>query len=573
MADARGRLNRGDAAGAVRIAQSLYRRGPDPYDAGSLLAQAYVQIHRPDQAQRVYAELAARYPKDPELAAQVRALSAVRQLSEAQRKLDDGDAIAAIRITQPLYTSGPDFYGAGLVLAQAYMRNQQTDEAQRIYAELAARYPKDLELAIRARALDVDRQLTEAQRQLDDGDAIAAIRIAQPLYASTADPYRAGLLLAQAYLRNKQPDEAQPVYAELAGHYPKDPELRAQSRALEAARQLSKAQRELDDGHASNAIRIAEPLYVSGPDNYQAGLLLAQAYMRNHEPASAQRVYAELFARYPKDPELAVQSVTLLAQTHQTEAAQQAFEALPRSEQQAVVTALSGGVRTLYPNSITISGTQASSSHNMPSDNDANAQLAIAAASGTVVGSVEHAHRFGETASAYGIDYYHDLGAGYSGQIGMSHSPSETFLPRHSFTFGLSKDFNNTTVDLGLRHLIFINTVANVLSAGMDQQITPRLQVRTELLFVPETSAYSVEFAPIWTSPNGDRTFAYVTGGMAGEEVGIAQGVLRTPTYSIMLGHTFNLTTTLSLTGDAFYEHRAGLYNRWGADLSIAKRW
>jgi hypothetical protein len=82
-----------------------------------------------------------------------------------------------------------------------------------------------------------------------------------------------------------------------------------------------------------------------------------------------------------------------------------------------------------------------------------------------------------------------------------------------------------------------------------------------------------VKLAPIWRYNAGNRSFAYLTGGMAGEQVSVSQGILRTPTYSLMIGHTVNVTRLVSLTADTFYEHRAGLYNRWGIDVSLAKRW
>jgi YaiO family outer membrane protein len=573
MADARNRLEHGDKAGAIRVAQPLYLHGSDPYGAGLLLAQAYLRNDQPQEAHRIYAELAARYPKSQELAAQARTLAAGEQLNDAQRQLDDGDAIAAIRITQPLYASGIEPYRAGLLLANAYRRNHQPADAQKIYTELSARYPNDAELSAQVHATEIDQQLSAAESELDNGHADAAIRLASPLYASNADPYRAGLLLAQARLRDGDTDDAQKIYADLAQRYPNDPELGTRARTLQSESQLRKARRQLDDGNGANAIRIAAPLYASGPDYYGAGLVLAQAYMRDQQTEQAQKVYAELARRYPQDEELKVLSVTSLVQASQSDAARQVFDALPPEQQLAVMNALGPRIRTLYPNSVTIGGTRASSSHSMPGDDDANMQLALAAGGGTIVANINHAHRFGEAATAFGIGYVRSIDAGYSGEIDVAHSPSDTFLPRYSFTLGLTKDFTTFSADVGLRHLVFVNTVVNVVSAGVTPQITPQLQMRTGALYVPETNAYSVVLEPVWTHSNGDRTFAYLTGGKAGEEISVSQGILKSTTYSLLLGHTFNLTRTVSLTGDAFYEHRAGLYNRWGCDMSIVQRW
>ena len=573
MADAQNRLQRGDNAGAIRIAQPLYLHGPDPYGAGLLLAQAYLRDDQPRKAQRVYAELVARYPQSQELAAQAQALAADDQLNDAQRQLNDGDAIGAMRITLPLYTAGADPYRAGLLLAQAYQLNNQPADAQKIYLALAARYPNDAELEAHVNAIEADQQLSVAERELDAGHGDAAIRLASPLYASNTDPYRAGLVLARARMSDGDTEHAQQIYADLAQRFPNDPELGAQARSLQSEMQLRDARRQLDDGHEADAIKIAAPLYASGPDYYGAGMVLAQAYLRDQQADQAQKVYAELTTRYPQDEELKVLSVTSLVQANQPDAARQALHALPPEQQLAVMNVLGPRIRTLYPNSVTIGGTRASSSHGMPGDDDANMQLAVAAGGGTIVANINHAHRFGEAATAYGMGYVRSIAAGYTGEIDVAHSPSDTFLPRYSFTFGLTKDFSTFSVDGGLRHLVFANTVVNVLSAGATPQITPQLQMRAGALYVPETNAYSFVLEPVWTHVNGDRTYAYLTGGKAGEEISVSQGILKSTTYSLLLGHTFNLTRTVSLTGDAFYEHRAGLYNRWGCDLSIAKRW
>ncbi|PRG77693.1 hypothetical protein C6T69_05270 [Burkholderia multivorans] len=53
MTDARNRLAHGDNAGAIRVAQPLYRYGPDPYGAGLILAQAYLRNNQPQEAGRI----------------------------------------------------------------------------------------------------------------------------------------------------------------------------------------------------------------------------------------------------------------------------------------------------------------------------------------------------------------------------------------------------------------------------------------------------------------------------------------------------------------------------------------
>ncbi|MHB8166912.1 MAG: YaiO family outer membrane beta-barrel protein [Sulfuricella sp.] len=493
----------------------------------------------------------------------------IRALNRAIRVHDD---VLADRLMQGLrrqYKDNPE-------VTAIWLRMQCSRGDFKPYDSIgkqAAHGSRNAELEQALQSCQQMQRLAQAQQQLDSGDAAAAIRIAQPLYASGPDPYRAGLILAKAYVASHQTAQAQKVYADLAQRYPKDTELAAQAGLLRSEMDLTQAQQQLGSGDAVAAIRIAQPLYASGPDPYRAGLILAKAYVASHQTAQAQKVYADLAQRYPKDTDLAAQSVVLLAQTHQSRAANQAFQALTPDQKHTVLAALADDDRALYPYSLTINGGRASSSGNLPGDDDSGLHLRIDTRLGAVVGDIEHAHRFGQSAISYGAHYYQAIGAGYGGEIAVSHSPSGTFLARDSLTLALSKDLDRVSLYASVRHLIYANAVANVLFGGVGLQIDNNLTLKTGLFYVPETSAYSIMLAPIWQGADGSRTFAYLTAGMAGEQLGVAGSVLRTPSYSIKVGHAMNVNRDVTLMGDIFYEHRAGLYNRSGIEFAGTKRW
>ncbi|MHB1245640.1 MAG: YaiO family outer membrane beta-barrel protein [Sulfuriferula sp.] len=556
---------------ANRLAQQLRKKHPgNPEVTAIWLRLQCAQGQFQGYQQLSLQERNSRYP---ELQKVLQSCSQNMTLTQAQHLLDAGDAVGAIGLAKPLYLLGPDSYRAGLILAKAYMVNLQTEQAQQIYAAMAQRYPKDTGLATQARLLESDLALTQAQHLLDSNDTMGAINIAEPLYTSGPDSYRAGLILAKAYRASHQTDQAQQIYAAMAQRYPKDTGLATQAQLLESDLVLTQAQHLLDDGNATGAINIAEPLYTSGPDSYRAGLILAKAYRANHQADQAQQVYAAMAQRYPKDTDFAVQSVILLAQDHHSRQAQQAFSRLSAQQQRPVLAALAGDTRALYPMAVTVSGSVASSTGNLPNDHNLGLQLRMDTHLGTVVGTINQARRFGQSATAYGVHLYRTLGNGYSGEVAVTYSPSGTFLARESITLALSKELGSLSLEGSVRHLVFNNTVANVLFAGVSFPINATFNLRTGVFYVPETNAYSLMFNPVWQNADGGRTFAYLTGGMAGEQLGIASSVVKTPTYSIKIGRVLNIRPDVALMLDAFYEHRAALYNRSGLEFAVTKRW
>ncbi len=336
---------------------------------------------------------------------------------------------------------------------------------------------------------------------------------------------------------------------------------------------LDKAQRLLDQGDAVGAIRIAAPLYASGPDPYRAGLILARAYVANHQQQHAARLYSELARRYPSDPNFATQAVLANANARRFQHARALYGKLSSAQQQSVLADLDGNYDLIYPDSIAVEAGRAHASGITPSEDYYEGLRAkFALTSGTLVGDLVHAHRFGENADSYGASYYFSMSRGYSGECAVSYSPSDTFLARDSVAFVLTKDFHSYALYGGVRHLVFSGLSANVFLGGIALDINRNLTVRTGLYYVPQTSAYSYLFAPEWTK-DGNKTFLYLTAGMAGEQLNVSGAILRTPSDSIKLGRIQQITPTVSLEGDVFYEYRSGLYDRSGVDVSLIKRW
>ena len=418
-----------------------------------------------------------------------------------------------------------------------------------------------------------ERLFSNAQRLLAAGDAVGAIQIAQSLYPSGPDPYRAGLILAKAYVVNHQDANAAAIYTQLAKKYPKDTNLATQALRLQTGLKLINAQKLLAAGDAASAILIAQPLYLSGPDPYGAGLILARAYVVNHQDANAAEIYTELARKYPNDADMAIQALLLNLDTGDFSEANILYQQMDIAQQKQVLADFGGSYDRLFQNSLTVEGGSGSSSGSYPDDNYSGLQLRRLTAFGTIIGEVIHAHQFGESATSYSVDYYANPIYGYEMEVAASHSPDNTFLPRDSVTIALLKNTGTYTWYASIRHSIYSDAVADVLFGGIGLQINNSLFLKTGLFYVPQVSAYSFLVAPQWVETNGNKTFVYLSAGEMGEQLAANGGILRTPSGSIKTGHMINISAQTSISGDLFYEYYAGLYNRSGFEVALTRRW
>lgn len=494
-----------------------------------------------------------------------------QQVRAYQQALSLHDLVRAKRILRAMlrhYPDNPEIQAIAL-----RMQCAQGDFALAGRLRRATRgHQPHAELAQALRVCSDQQAMAQAQGALTRGQPAEAIRVLTPLYPHSTNPYAVGILLARAYLADHQIARAEALYSELALRFPKDSDLARRARSLRQRLQLDAAEQHLSQGDAAGAIRLAAPLYPAGSNPYRAGLLLARAYMHERRLARAQQLYAELAQRFPQDPGLASLSVVLLAQMHRPEVAEAKFKALDAAQQQDVMAALGGNPRLLFAHAITLTGLYASSTGSYPDNNEFSAQLYTAIGQGAVTVAAQRAHRFGQYAMSYSIDVYQSLGDGYSGELAASVSPSATFLAKHSLMFALTKDLGTFSLGGGLRHLVYANTLANIVFARYDRPLTDSLDLGIAVFYVPETRAYSVMLAPAWHSAGG-RLFAYVMGGTIGEQLGVNNAVVRVSSYSAKIGYTANVRPEWGLTGDVFYEHRNGLYNRTGGELAITKRW
>ena len=150
LAAARRALSAHEPARALVLAGPLYRSGQDPYGSGLVVARADLALGHPGRAAVVYAALARRYPADRELGREASALEVRKTLDLARKDLGAHEPARALVLAGPLYRSGQDPYGSGLVVARADLALGHPGRAAVVYAALARRYPRDSSLAVAA---------------------------------------------------------------------------------------------------------------------------------------------------------------------------------------------------------------------------------------------------------------------------------------------------------------------------------------------------------------------------------------------------------------------------------------
>ena len=566
--------------------------------------QSYVRANQIAEAESALQVVDRRFPNNPEVRAQLMRLACRREAFElgnsyrlpASKNTELQDAVTycateqqyatahalmqqglpaqAIDMLKPLMQQEKEGYRAGLLLAQAYLANHQPDSAEALYLEMARRYPADaIALQKQAERLRNDRELITPQDSLARGDLSAAINEAAALYASGHDRYRSGLLLAKAYIAQHQFDAAASTYRSLANLYPADqdlPKLAAQASEMHA---LSVAKNLLDRGNNAEAVAYLAPIYPTLTDRYQGGLLLIQGYRALGVKTKVAELTSALARDYPADTSLPPMAVMADLADAQQDAASARYASLSTPQQVQVLTALGGNGDRLSRRSITLVGAIGNSDAGRGSDQAGGIRLRLTSRIGALTASTTRAHRFGQYASEYGIGYGTDLGGGTTGEIAYTRSPNGTFLARQSFSLALSHRL--TVVDLyaSVRHLIYTNSVADVLYAGIGKQLTATAALRTGLFYVPQTSAYSLLIGGDWIDANGDKLFATATAGRAGEQTGFRDSVIRTAGYSLLLGKLTNLPNQTAFQTSVSYEHRAGLFNRLGLNVDLTKGW
>lgn len=160
-------LSQGDTSAAIASLTPIYENVASSYryDAGMLLASAYMDEVHPNRALGIYARLLKSRPGDASLKGKYDQLREKEVVGKANSLMGPGDYAAAISVLEPYYHASAPRYGIGMTLGRAYTGNHEPDKAASVYASLQRAYPSDKEFPeLRLQALLAARHYPEASK-------------------------------------------------------------------------------------------------------------------------------------------------------------------------------------------------------------------------------------------------------------------------------------------------------------------------------------------------------------------------------------------------------------------------
>jgi tetratricopeptide (TPR) repeat protein len=314
-----------DTAGAVADAERATQLAPGNENAVALLASLYRQTDSPQKAVGLLEKATARIPQSVDLRLVLASLYA--SLNDADKAKSTLREIVRLKPANVAYR---------VQLALLHARLKETDEAQRVLREGVDQMPKDrgMKLAyvdfvaaqrglpegekalrefIAAAPEDYDLQLSLGnlqERQVDTKAAEATYRKIADTAGEKPQGLSARTRIAALLVRDRKPDEAGKLIAEVLAKNPRDND------ALILRGNLA-----LERGDAASAITDLRAVLRDQPEAVGVMRVLARAHMANDEVALAEEHLRKAMSLAPADTSIRVELVQFLTRTRRTEQA------------------------------------------------------------------------------------------------------------------------------------------------------------------------------------------------------------------------------------------------------------
>ena len=174
--------------------------------------------------------------------------------------------------------TGPDGLRAKAQLARLVSTRGQTDEAEKLVAEVLKENPRDGEgLAMRARLA------------LAKGDLHQAISDLRAVLKDQPDSIETMAALANAHRANHEPELAYDVFNQAIVRYPTNPAIR-----------LALAEFEISDSAFDRALKDLDAILATTPQNARAFELKAEAQLRKGDARAAEETLVQLKTAFPE---------------------------------------------------------------------------------------------------------------------------------------------------------------------------------------------------------------------------------------------------------------------------------
>lgn len=197
------KIRAGDTAGAQRLLQDIVSRAPLYFPAWTALAQIAANENDYSNATSELANVMVSDPRNFD------GLLLQGRLEFLQGRA--ADAIANYKQMAAIYPDAPAVFYA---LAQAYLANNQTNEAD-----------SSLTQALDLKPDFVDAVLLRAETEMSHGNPAGAIVTLNQLVRRQPHLPQAWMMLAEAYRAQGAPDNAVDIYRQLENSYPENPQI------------------------------------------------------------------------------------------------------------------------------------------------------------------------------------------------------------------------------------------------------------------------------------------------------------------------------------------------------------
>lgn len=586
----------------------LYQSGIHPYEAGRRLGPLLIRQGDMAAARSLYAALTGEFPHDPDFAVRYARLlmnlgerdrardlldrAAVEEhagLTELRNELSGlagpemtaprpdfptgagavqteisssyGSTVEEERLLRARIDEGRNRYEAGHRLGYLYRKRGDHAAARDLYAELRRSYPVDRDFV----ALQVAVMLSMgddkgAERELDT--------IPGPYDAETT------ALRGRLAARQKSYDEAIAWFsASLAMQ--EDTGVREELSRLEAAMQLDKAERAVQEKNRTKAEDIWLDLYNSGRETYQSGYRLGMAAIARRDYSLARDLFSDLAIRYPADSGFRQLLIESLILSGDIEAAQREIAALPPGEFAKLKSEREDLLYRVRRNSLRLAAGWYGYSGGYRDEQDYSLTLTQRLRQFTAVATAEAITRFNRTDSQVGADLYLGKGEGSRryGYLSLAISPDASFLPRTRAGGELFQAYGPAEYSLGYFRMDFKDSAANLVIPGASLPLPANLTLNERVYLVLDHGGFSFLTTLLYEPTHRFRAGYSVGAGTALDKLQAKSDTERLFTLTNRFTAEYRPDPSYSCGIEIGHEHRAGQYDKAGATFSCRYWW
>lgn len=140
-------FNRKNYKKSIKLGNPLFKQGINTYRTGLIVARSEYRLGHLDKALEIFTAMIKKYPDNISLREEAENIEKQIAISRAAFFIDRGESRKAINIIKPFFIETDPDKTIGVLLARAYIKEQENIRALNIYTELLKKYPQDASLS------------------------------------------------------------------------------------------------------------------------------------------------------------------------------------------------------------------------------------------------------------------------------------------------------------------------------------------------------------------------------------------------------------------------------------------